>query len=227
MAIVGSSFSEVLWLDADNTVLRNPEFLFDSPEFRSTGAMFWPDMYSISEKSAIWAVMGVPFRKTWAQESGQILLDKTRVWRELLVTALMNQRQEFFYSLVNGDKDTFLFSWLATGSPFFLVPFPPFPAGIGSRDHFCGNSFIQSDPSGRPLFIHAVNAKAMPTNTVNRKWRVAKPFDPERAAPIYVWEGACIDVDSMGEPASVSIVPFSSICGNIEDAANFFHRRSG
>ena len=43
MAIVGSSFSEVLWLDADNTAVRNPEYLFDLPEFRSNGALFWPE----------------------------------------------------------------------------------------------------------------------------------------------------------------------------------------
>jgi hypothetical protein len=163
----------------------------------------------------------------WSQESGQLLIDKSRAWRELLLAAFLNQKADFYYSMVNGDKDTFLFSWLATGQPFYFVPFPPFPAGVVGQDgQFCGNSFIQSDSVGRPLFIHAVNAKSMPQSTLLRKWVAAKPFD-ERASPYYRWQGACIDVDSNGEPTSTSIVPFASLCGNIEDALNFFHRKAG
>jgi len=44
-AILASSFEEVLFMDADNFVLRDPERLFDAPEYKKTGAMFWPDLW--------------------------------------------------------------------------------------------------------------------------------------------------------------------------------------
>ncbi|HKE55405.1 MAG TPA: hypothetical protein VKB46_01845, partial [Pyrinomonadaceae bacterium] len=44
-AITYSSFAEVLYLDADNVPVQNPEFLFDRPEYLETGAVFWPDRY--------------------------------------------------------------------------------------------------------------------------------------------------------------------------------------
>jgi hypothetical protein len=42
-AILHSRFREVLLLDADNVAVTDPEYLFQTPEFRRTGAIFWPD----------------------------------------------------------------------------------------------------------------------------------------------------------------------------------------
>jgi len=43
-AILNSNFSEVLYIDSDNVVVRNPEFLFDTELYQQTGALFWPDL---------------------------------------------------------------------------------------------------------------------------------------------------------------------------------------
>eukprot|EP00727_Mastigamoeba_balamuthi_P010829 m51a1_g6369 hypothetical protein (462) ;mRNA; f:121686-123279 len=215
MAIMGSRFANVLYLDADNTAARNPEALFDSNEFRDTGAIFWPDMYSVPSWSPIWFVMGVPFREMWAQESGQILVNKTRAWRGLMLAAALNQRQDFFYSVVNGDKDTFLFSWLAIEEPFYFVPHPPVPVGT-NWGAFCGNTFGQSDPSGRVTFLHGVGVKGEPHSRLPRKWEALKFYDPEGAAPTYRWLGSCIDVDERRSGA-VTVVPFADELGNVED----------
>ncbi|MBI3880442.1 MAG: hypothetical protein HY301_10320 [Verrucomicrobia bacterium] len=43
-AILHSRFKEVLYLDADNVPVRDPEYLFASREFQETGALFWPDV---------------------------------------------------------------------------------------------------------------------------------------------------------------------------------------
>src|SRR5688572_20721284 len=48
-AILQSAFREVLLLDADNLAVVNPEFLFETPEFKETGALFWPD-YPFAKK---------------------------------------------------------------------------------------------------------------------------------------------------------------------------------
>ena len=50
LAIAASSFEEVLLLDADNTVCRDPAFLFDCEPYATTGALFWRDMYRFGEK---------------------------------------------------------------------------------------------------------------------------------------------------------------------------------
>lgn len=44
-AIINSSFKEVLYLDSDNLSATDPTFLFDTPEYKSTGALFWPDFW--------------------------------------------------------------------------------------------------------------------------------------------------------------------------------------
>jgi len=227
MALVGSVFAEVMWLDADNTAARDPTYLFDNPEFRTTGALFWPDMYSLSERSLAWQALDLEPRPTWAMESGQLLIDKTRCWRELFLAALLNQRQEFWYSAVNGDKDTFLLSWMATRQPYSMIPYPPLFAGTG-RDmaSFCGNSFVQADTRGRPLFVHAVGAKGIPHSSLNRKWEGLKTYDVEHAVPIYRWSGACIDVIERpsGSGPVQELVPFTEVLGNLEDALHYFFR---
>jgi hypothetical protein len=45
-AIAFSRFEEVLYLDADNMAVVDPEFLFSSEPYRQTGALFWPDRYT-------------------------------------------------------------------------------------------------------------------------------------------------------------------------------------
>ena len=46
-ALLHSPFKEVLLLDADNLPVINPEFLFDTPEFKRTGAILWPDQVDL------------------------------------------------------------------------------------------------------------------------------------------------------------------------------------
>ena len=44
-AIASSSFSEVLFLDADTILLQNPVSLFDSSEFKEYGSIWWSDLW--------------------------------------------------------------------------------------------------------------------------------------------------------------------------------------
>ncbi|TYZ69327.1 hypothetical protein PybrP1_006449 [[Pythium] brassicae (nom. inval.)] len=44
-AIQHSRFDNVLFLDADNFPVRDPTYLFALPEFRTEGAIFWPDFW--------------------------------------------------------------------------------------------------------------------------------------------------------------------------------------
>jgi hypothetical protein len=42
-ALLHTRFTEVLFLDADNSPVLDPTILFDDPTYASTGCLFWPD----------------------------------------------------------------------------------------------------------------------------------------------------------------------------------------
>ncbi|RLN91059.1 hypothetical protein BBJ28_00027250, partial [Nothophytophthora sp. Chile5] len=93
-AIYNSFFDRVLFLDADNVPVRNPGFLFESPEFGETGAVFWPDfwhptrtIFNIQPKSLLWELLDLPFVDMFEQESGQLLIDRRRHASALELTA--------------------------------------------------------------------------------------------------------------------------------------------
>ena len=124
-AILHSRFREVLFLDADNVPVRNPEYLFELPEYVEHGAIFWPDYGRLSRSREIWNVCGVSYRDEPEFESGQIVIDKLRCWEALQLTLWYNGHSDFFYKYIHGDKDR---HW------FRLIPMSP----LSSFDLFFG-----------------------------------------------------------------------------------------
>src|SRR5688572_16493888 len=99
-ALQWSSFAEVLLLDADQVPVTDPAAVFDWPEFRSAGAVFWPDTHELLPGNPVWAELGLPPRQTIAFESGQVLVDKRRHWRALSITVRLNEEAERLYRLI-------------------------------------------------------------------------------------------------------------------------------
>ena len=149
-AVMHSRFREVLLLDADNVPVQDPAFLFDRPEFRDTGALFWPDIVRLSADNEVWAISGLPYRDTPSVESGQMVLDKSRCWPALSLAHWINQRSDNFYEFLHGDKDTFLIAWLKLGQPYHL---------IRHRPKRLEGTLCQRDPDGAVLFQHRNGAK--------------------------------------------------------------------
>ena len=106
-AILNCRFREVMLLDADNMVAVNPEFLFDTPQYRATGVLFWPDFGRMGPNHLIWRLCGVEFRDEPEFETAQIVVDKERCWPAMKLTMWMNEHSDFFYRHIHGDKDTF------------------------------------------------------------------------------------------------------------------------
>jgi hypothetical protein len=76
-ALIASSFSEVLLLDADNRVVADPTGLFDSAPFQERGALFWCDMYAASETFVrLYDPFGVRARPSRVDQLVQDLLDR-------------------------------------------------------------------------------------------------------------------------------------------------------
>lgn len=149
-ALLHSQFREVLLLDADNVPVRNPEYLFDTPDYTAAGTLFWPDIVRLARDNPIWALADLPFRDAPALESGQLLLDKARCWRALTLAHWINQQSETFYNFLHGDKDTFLIAWLMTGQPFYQIPHMP---------RLIELTLCQRDPAGAVVFQHRNGAK--------------------------------------------------------------------
>ncbi|HEY4416734.1 MAG TPA: glycosyltransferase family 9 protein [Verrucomicrobiae bacterium] len=151
-AMAHSAFAEVLLLDADNVPVLNPEFLFDSREYKSTGAIFWPDYDRVPQNNQlkIWRSCGLRRPNEKEFETGQILLDKRRCWHALNVCLWFNANSDFYYRHLHGDKETFHLAFRKVGKSYHLIPHPVKPLE---------KTMCQHDPAGRVLFQHRNRAK--------------------------------------------------------------------
>ncbi|KAF4134379.1 putative Mannosyltransferase [Phytophthora infestans] len=73
-ALAHSELDQVLFLDADNSPVRDPTYLFTTPTFVENGAIFWPDfwhpmntIFNINKESLLWELVGTPY--TWTCSS--------------------------------------------------------------------------------------------------------------------------------------------------------------
>ncbi|GMF20816.1 unnamed protein product [Phytophthora fragariaefolia] len=164
-AIYNSFFDRVLFLDADNVPVLDPSFLFNSPEFVETGALFWPDfwhptatMFGLHSKSLVWELLDTPFVDMFEQESGQLVVDRRRHAAPLeLVMFYATHNPNFLvhYKLAWGDKDLFRLAWLKLNASFHMISTPPAMAGIVTNTSaFCGMTMVQHDAEGNILFLH-------------------------------------------------------------------------
>ncbi|OOQ89033.1 alpha-1,3-mannosyltransferase [Penicillium brasilianum] len=131
-AILLSSFREAIFIDADSLFLRDPAILFQDPDYKETGALFFKDrvIQPSSKRSWLKKILPAPVsskirqNRFWTgesshmQESGVVVIDKWKHFVALLVITRMNgpdrdgNEQEGrvgVYDMVFGDKETF---WL-------------------------------------------------------------------------------------------------------------------
>ena len=180
-SIILSSFEEVLFLDADDYPLADPSSLFNSKAYMKTGALFWPDVCVIhTAVPVMWEIMGLEVPKAWPPlhepffwpdtcnpdkpfelESGQLVVNKRRVWAGLLMTAFINRNHRFFFDrIIHGDKQTFSFGFNASETPYSLVNHHQYGIGLvgtlpDSSEYFCSTTSAQRHPdTGAMLFLH-------------------------------------------------------------------------
>lgn len=144
-AMAHSKWAEVLFLDADNVPVRNPESLFEEEPYRRTGAVFWPDYGHFEPTIRVWEMLGMRVPQQPEFESGQMLMDKNRHWRPLRLALWFNEHSDFFYRFLHGDKETFHLAWRKLRAPFCFIQTP-----IHSLDW----TMCQHDFLGRRLFQH-------------------------------------------------------------------------
>ncbi|KAJ1562416.1 hypothetical protein HK096_010149 [Nowakowskiella sp. JEL0078] len=144
-AMLGSSFQEVIFLDADvlflqlNKKEKNPEMLFKSQGYVKTGTTFFHDRSigngimeahiwtqsflrhptQITQQTRFWK-----HKSSHEQESGVIVVDKRKSFSELLTACSLNHGLigKKLYSMFHGDKESYWISWEMNQSPYYFVP---------------------------------------------------------------------------------------------------------
>jgi hypothetical protein len=144
-ALLNCAFREVVLMDADNVPLIDPEELFSQPAYVESGAVFWPDLVSLSASSRIWDLCGVAYRSMPSFESGQLAVNRERHSPALALSWFLNRNARLVYRHIYGDKDSFLMAWLALEAPFHLIGHP------ARRLH---GTICQHHPDGRLMFQH-------------------------------------------------------------------------
>lgn len=149
-ALLYSRFSEVLLLDADNVPVENPEFLFETPEFKQAGAIFWPDFGHLKPDGSIWKLCDVAYCDEPEWETGQVVVDKRRNWKALRLALWYSEHGDFFNDYFGGDKEMFHLAFRRLGME------PAFPSQPVRALH---GIFCQHDFQGRRIFQHRVSPK--------------------------------------------------------------------
>jgi alpha 1,2-mannosyltransferase len=177
-SILRSSFEEVIWLDSDNFPVRNIEFLFDDEEYKEKGSIFWRDVCNESiHHSQQWEVFNVPYNDSEKFETGQIVFNKQKCWKQLQLCLFYTVNSKFYYQFVHGDTGTFKFAFLYLNKhnpyyqvnynsdskliPFGFMPYGPFHVGEPNMYGKWGGGSVmaQRDREGEVLFNHRTIAK--------------------------------------------------------------------
>ena len=141
---------EVLYLDADNVPIVDVTLLFDWAEYELRGAVFWPDYWRLERTRTIWRICNVSYRDEPEFESGQVLVNKKKCWRELQLTMHMNEYSDFYYQHILGDKETFHMAWRKCGTEYAMPNHPIEPLT---------GTMCQHDFDGKVIFQHRNLAK--------------------------------------------------------------------
>jgi len=86
-SILFSSFEEILFLDADNVPVRNPDGIFEAKSYTDTGVVLWQDYWKHSGSPWLPYVVGISvgaseaLRDDDTVESGQLVWNKKRHWK--------------------------------------------------------------------------------------------------------------------------------------------------
>lgn len=152
-SIIHCSFEEVLFLDADNTPLVDPTFLFDDKKYQKAGAIFWPDAPNWTpHDKTIWEdILGLKYRNEPQIESGQVLINKKKCWKEINISKIYCDYSDYYWRVYYGDKEAFHFGWRYFDNSNYVLA--PQPAWIN------GSVFVHKYLDSSWLFAHRVQAK--------------------------------------------------------------------
>ncbi|KAL9601776.1 MAG: hypothetical protein Q9219_002266 [cf. Caloplaca sp. 3 TL-2023] len=166
-AILFSSFEQILFLDADNVPVSNPDVIFTSKAFTDTGVVLWPDYWKHTGAPYLPYIVGLSdgpsevLREDQTAESGQLVWDKKRHWK--VGAHKYTDARAHYYTMISqgwagwGDKDTFLIALRSLRQEYYMVPHKLRTLFINGTDD--GIGMLQADPTNptayEPMFLHS------------------------------------------------------------------------
>lgn len=108
---------EVLSLDADCFLARDPAFVLDSPEFQAAGAFFCGDVNKCRKNDwgYLYAAVRTPERE---MESGYFAWDRVKAWQALQMIHFIAEHGEVWDRCFWGDKDYPYLGFETMGVPY-------------------------------------------------------------------------------------------------------------
>ena len=156
IALLFSSFDEVLFTDSDSFPVQNPEILFTTEPFLSHKMIVWPDFWINSASTQYYNISSQkvpPMAQRSSCETGQFVFSKATHAKTLMLALYYNYYgPSHYYELMSqgaygtGDKETFLHAATSLGEPVWMVKQRPYAIGHNVGFHGFGSAIIQYDP---------------------------------------------------------------------------------
>ena len=144
-AIIHSKYEEVLFLDADVFVDKDPSFIFATDEYKKYQAIYMPDFNRLQKYRSFWKVFNVKYRDEPEFESGIIFVNKKTNWQALnLCNKICEWGTRFFFNHFHGDKEAFHASYLILNQNYYMEGTPIKKLKGTMLQHF----------QGEPIFYH-------------------------------------------------------------------------
>jgi FkbM family methyltransferase len=162
-AILQSEYSQIIHLDADNIVTKDPSYLLDCEAFRENAAMFWMDNPNVND------FHGRIIEHQWKRvgsdridrindiETGQMVIDKVRGAKALQIVKHFADHADYWEGFNGGergvwygDKTSFHMGFKLTETPHHIQRWNTWNIG-GFYEH--------CDPAGEVIFQHACHRK--------------------------------------------------------------------
>ena len=185
VAMLFSSFEELLFLDSDAFPIREPMELFAAEPFASHGMVLWPDYWASTASPLFYRITSQPIPSMTlrqSSETGEILISKKQHQRTLLLATYYNYYgPEVYYALLSqgspgeGDKETFLAAAGVFNESVYQVS-----EQVRAIGHFtpegdlAGSAMVQYDP----VEDHRLTQQGL--------WRVKNQSVAEAPEPFFV-----------------------------------------
>lgn len=155
--LLSSSFKEVLLLEPNTVPVVNPEYLFEDSPFIQAGAVFWPFAGNEKIRPQVWQFCGMEPREEPSFDTAQLLVDKEKCWKALVLCLWYNANATFFHPHTHGERETFHLAFRRLKMSFAM----PARKWKDATRHY--------DFRGRLVFQHPTADERIQFGTVRRK----------------------------------------------------------
>ena len=159
-SIISSTFEEIIFVDSDCYIVRDPIYLFENdPMYKKFGSLFYPDIYMSHQHSKLWKILNTTcVQNEFSLDSGALVLNKKFVWNGIYMAKLMGDYHQIFYEyfISHGDKDTFRLAFRYMKINYYIVGIPC-STGFIRKTSFCGVTLCKTDSLGLNIYFDHIH----------------------------------------------------------------------